>query len=346
MLNNTKINVSLGLLWGLIVLFAAAACTAATPEINLTATLASPGRLTPYASPSASAVPGSATPFATAAAIPTGTPWPSPTPFVYTIQAGDTYGGLALRYGSTISAIEAANPGIDPNLLIIGTTITIPLAGPEMTPTIIPTLAPVGVALDPPLCYPSADGGAWCLALAKNPLPVAVENLSGWLSLQTSHGEAHGATVYPPRNLLRPGEAIPLLHFFPPPLPQAYTPQVGLLTALPAAITTTRYITTNVQIGEVDIDSLQANVHGLVTFEPGSPPAGLLSVVAIAYDDAERPVGVAKWELAGDPLPARGVPFQVTVFSLGPAIARVDVTAEAIPAGAISTPTPESAAPE
>ena len=63
--------------------------------------------------------------------IPTG-PAPGPGPgrcpngFLYTIQSGDTFFRLAQRFGTTVEAIQAANPGVDPNNLQIGQVICIP----------------------------------------------------------------------------------------------------------------------------------------------------------------------------------------------------------------------------
>lgn len=45
----------------------------------------------------------------------------------YTIQAGDTFFLLARRFGTTVAAIQAANPGVDPNRLQIGQVINIPV---------------------------------------------------------------------------------------------------------------------------------------------------------------------------------------------------------------------------
>ena len=44
----------------------------------------------------------------------------------YTIRAGDTYYSLAIRFNTTVEAIMAANPGVDPNRLMIGQRICIP----------------------------------------------------------------------------------------------------------------------------------------------------------------------------------------------------------------------------
>lgn len=58
-------------------------------------------------------------------------PAPAPPPFecpgrLYTIQPGDTFFGLARRFGYTIDALLAANPGVDPNRLQVGQRICLP----------------------------------------------------------------------------------------------------------------------------------------------------------------------------------------------------------------------------
>ncbi len=58
--------------------------------------------------------------------------------FPYTIKSGDTLYMLAIRYNTTVQAIIAINPGIDPNNLQIGQVICIPGAVPP------PPTCPVG----------------------------------------------------------------------------------------------------------------------------------------------------------------------------------------------------------
>ena len=53
---------------------------------------------------------------------------------IYAIQAGDTLFALANRFGTTVEAILAANPGIDPNRLTIGQRICIPVTAPPACP--------------------------------------------------------------------------------------------------------------------------------------------------------------------------------------------------------------------
>jgi LysM repeat protein len=44
----------------------------------------------------------------------------------YVIQSGDTYGKIAKKHDTTMSAIQDANPGVDPSRLKIGQTIQLP----------------------------------------------------------------------------------------------------------------------------------------------------------------------------------------------------------------------------
>ncbi len=77
---------------------------------------------------------------------------PSPTPLVtqYVVQAGDTLWDIALRFGFTsLEAILAANPGINPDFLSIGQVLVIPgydfvppLRAATPTPLVLLTLPP------------------------------------------------------------------------------------------------------------------------------------------------------------------------------------------------------------
>jgi len=58
--------------------------------------------------------------------VPAAQPSPCPDGRFYTIVAGDTYYSLARRFNTTVEALTAANPGVDPNNLQIGQVICIP----------------------------------------------------------------------------------------------------------------------------------------------------------------------------------------------------------------------------
>ncbi len=59
----------------------------------------------------------------------TAAPQPAPTGSAssgYRVHSGDTLGGIARRYNTSVAALQAANPGVRPNALQIGQKITIP----------------------------------------------------------------------------------------------------------------------------------------------------------------------------------------------------------------------------
>lgn len=60
--------------------------------------------------------------------IPASAPAPCPGGTAYTIVAGDTYYSIARRFNTTVNALIAANPGVNPNNLQIGQVICLPSA--------------------------------------------------------------------------------------------------------------------------------------------------------------------------------------------------------------------------
>ncbi|MDD2202081.1 MAG: LysM domain-containing protein [Firmicutes bacterium] len=90
--------------------------------------------------------------------IPVPGPAPVPCPgFIYTIQPGDTYYLIALRYGTSVDALIRANPGVDPNRLQVGQRICVPVVAP---PPVTPRTCTV--ALSPRIStVPSAGGVLW-----------------------------------------------------------------------------------------------------------------------------------------------------------------------------------------
>ena len=63
---------------------------------------------------------------ATTAAVPTETPAASGGQQEYTVQAGDSLGAIAAKFGVTVDAIVQANSITDPNIILPGETLIIP----------------------------------------------------------------------------------------------------------------------------------------------------------------------------------------------------------------------------
>lgn len=344
-------SVLFGLWAALLVLLAG--CQAATPtNISVpSATFA----LTLYKTPTASNTPALPTRIS-AATIPV-TPTPTATPFLHTIKKDETMLGIALTYGIQLADLLAANPKIDPHLMTIGITLTVPITGEAFTAP--PVITPVPLTLNPPVCYRSADGGAWCFALVHNDRETAVENVSAVMGLFSEDGENIAAQqAVPPLNRIGPGEALPLAIFFPGPLPDPYSAQAELVSAIDVNGTQGRYLDAEISHEELKIspDGLQAYLTGNIEIsaaeeQTATLPARLIWVAAVAYDQGGDVVGVRKWESESiegcalpqttpdpsitpepaSPLPDTCFRFNFSVYSLGPEINRVEVFIEARP---------------
>jgi hypothetical protein len=252
---------------------------------------------------------------------------------------------------------------VDPGFLVIGQTLIIPLEGLSSSEVLLST--PIPVAWTGPYCYPSADGGLWCLLQVNNDQSTALENLSGWLSLYDAQGnQVGGQAAASPLNILPPGASIPLVAFFPSPLPEFSLVQGQLLTALPVEPGDTRYLNAVLQVESTEIspDGLQASLRGQVLLPEGQIP-GQVWILAVAYDETGQVVGQRKIEFLApcgtpsSPTPANTpqvtpstgtpaatltpvatlpplvpcTPFEISLYSLAPVIQRVELLLEARP---------------
>jgi len=280
----------------------------------------------------------------TLAMPPSPPPQPTPTAMTHKVVKGDTMLGIALRYGVSLEDLIAANPDINPSFLSIDTLLVIP-AGENENFT-LSLLTPLPLNIEDPICYPlgggsGEDGGAWCFALVKNNQPIAVENLSAWVGLFSTNGKVLARQVaITPLNILPPGRALPLLVYFPPPVPGGGIPFVDLVSASPVITLNDRYLEVELDAKEMEIglDGLQATVRGSIFLPEKRPAASLIWIVASAYDSSNEIVGVRKWEAEQNDenppailKPGQNLPFELTVFSLGPPINRVELLVEARP---------------
>ncbi len=299
---------------GLIVL---AACGASAAESAATSTPA----LTPYIGAQLSA-----TPSLTATLALTEPPLATPTPLTHAIVEGETLLGLAERYGISLDALLAANPGLNGTLLSIGQEILIPQQDGD-GPNEIPSPTPAPVTESDTDCYATAAGELWCFLLLSNDSTQALENLSGVLRFFSAAGEELlTVDMVAPLNLLPPGESMPLIAYVASP-PEGWSSLRGRLLTAYVSIGTGRYIATEIQNEQVLISAsgLAAQVRGSVALA-GGQPASSVWVLAVAYDEEGAVVGQRRWESDGG-----GLDFDFYVYSLGPEVASVTLLAEARP---------------
>jgi LysM repeat protein len=306
----------------LIAIFGLLISSCSQPTMLATPTLKPTGVLTPYLTRTPSPVVLATRAIVT---IPI-TPAPTPTPYTHTVATGETMLGIAFQYGISLVELQAANPGVDPHFLSVGTQLIIPFNG-EISET-IPTITPVPVEWQQPECYRSGDGGAWCILSVKNQLETDVENLSALIALFTPQGSSIASQVaYSALNILRAGDTMPLMSYFPPPLPEGFEAQGELLSGLALASDDTRYLDLEANVSNVEInsDGNQAVVSGEVPLPGDMPKLSQLWALIVAYDANGKIIGARKWESGGE------TQFRMPVYSLGGKIDHVEVLIEARP---------------
>ncbi len=260
------------------------------------------------------------------------TPLPSPTPFTYTIKAGDSISSIALQFGVSMDDLQAANPEIAPNTMSIGTVIKIP-SNPD-NPSGEPTPTPAPFTVEQIQCFPTGDKGMWCFVLVHNDFPDFMENLSAQVTLvDRNNASLASQAALLPLNILPPNTSLPLTVFFPPQVPFNAKPQVQVLTAIRLLPDDERYVPATITntLVQVNANGHNARVSGMVFSQSQDRVANQVWVAATAYDDMGRVVGVRRWEW-DDGLAAGGsIPFEFMVSSIGGKIARVEFAVEARP---------------
>lgn len=263
--------------------------------------------------------------------VPLETSLPTPTPFTYTVQQGETISSVALKFGVSIDELLAANPDVNPNTMSIGTVLQVPSKPENPTGEATPTPAPFTV--EQIECYATANQGMWCFVLARNDSPSFMENLSAQVTLVDSNESFLATqTALLPLNIFPPNASLPLTVYFPPGIPRDAKPQVQVLTAIRLSASDSRYLpaTVNDTLVQVNADGRFAQVSGEVRLPAESTAATQVWVAAVAYDESGRVVGVRRWE-GGGIQPGGSLSFEMTVSSLGGVLTRVEFAVEARP---------------
>lgn len=269
----------------------------------------------------------------TAAPSPRGTEQsllPTPTPFVHVVQEGETLLEIALTYGVSLDDLLAGNAGIDPRFLSIGQQLRIP--GPDGQPadTLLPTSTPIPLQVVGESCYPSANGGLWCVLTLYNDTDQAVEGLSAQLRLIGETGDVISRDLaFAPINLMAPGKHMPLVHYRPPPAPALATPQFSLISAIGSVASSERYA--EAELTDLTVGALSRPGHWEVQAQlraQGQEDAGeqRAAVLALGLDRAGEVVAFAKWEAEGESGPPWDIKLEL--FSLGPPIEEIELSPE------------------
>ncbi|MDA1329920.1 MAG: LysM peptidoglycan-binding domain-containing protein [Chloroflexi bacterium] len=281
--------------------------------------------LTPYTTPT-----GAVTETQEAVEAPTSAvPESTATPFSHTIAAGETLVGLAERYGITLEALLAANPGVDARFLSVGLEINIPESdGSGVASDALATPSALPLDLTEPICYATTAGELWCFVLVENTQKALVDTVAGRVHLLDKDGVIlSSAQAITPINAFEVGEAMPLVGYWQTPPAGWASAQGQLLSAYVAAEPQERYFASSVSNEETTIadNGRSAKLSGAVELPEGATPS-LIWVLGIAYDAQGRVLGVRRWESDGD-----DKEFEFYVYSLGGEIVRVELLSEARP---------------
>jgi hypothetical protein len=244
----------------------------------------------------------------------------------------DTLLTIAFRFGVTVDEIMAVNPGIDPRILSIGTTLIIPLG--EDGEAVIPTATPVPLLVGAVSCYPTALSGLWCFLPVMNELPFAVEGVTGEISIYDSSGELFASQrALPPVDVIPPEKRLPLYTSFSTPIPEGYFVRGSVYGAFLAQDGDDPQPLNLIDVSTEMSDSGQVvQVQGKVDIgeqETGDKTiVGIALIAAVAYDASNEVVGLRVWEQAIEADQGDRPPFSIQVYSLGPPIEEVEVFVE------------------
>jgi len=268
---------------------------------------------------------------------PTLTPLPSPTPTprTHTVAKGEDLGGIAFLYGTTVPALVAANPDIDPYLMSVGTVLLIPNAAQDEALAASAAATPVPVEVAAPDCWPTQDGGMWCFALVSNPLETAVESVSVLMNLAAAEGSAAvSRRTAPLLNVIPAGASLPAGAYFAPPVPPQPGVSAQLAAALPAATADERYLPVQWEVEQVEIsgDGSSARVQGSLRLDQDEAVEAEVWLALTARNEAGQVIGWRRWEnrvlIGGGEVAA----FTAEIYAVGgKKITSVEALAEARP---------------
>jgi hypothetical protein len=160
-----------------------------------------------------------------------------------------------------------------------------------------------------------------------------VESVTGTISLVQPGASAQEQPASLPLDIIGPGQALPLAAYFPSPIPSTLIATAKLTLVLPLPKGDGRYLPIEVMDVVVSLDpgSGGAVIKGVVSLEAGSKTANHVRLAATGYDQTGAVVSLRVWD-ASDPLSGGAtLPFQIQLDTLGQAINKVTLQAEARP---------------
>jgi LysM repeat protein len=259
---------------------------------------------------------------------------PTATPFVHIVEKDDTLLGIAIRYGISLEDLLAANPGINPTILSIDQRIIIPGPEGDQDSTLLPDATPLPLTLSEVRCYSTQTGSLWCISNLTNDEVYAIEGVSALFSLLDKSGNViESQAAFSPLNSIPQGEVVPLSVYFPNPAIE-YTFAVAIpISAYPAISIEDRYLSLELDL-ETDgpaMDGKSWHLSGRLLFSrEDERVADHITIFAMAFDREGFIIGFRKLTYNVDTDAGTAIPFDFSIFSLGPNIDHVKILTEAM----------------
>lgn len=218
----------------------------------------------------------------------------TPTPFTHVVQEGETLISIAVQYGLSVEALQAANPTVQPQFLSIGMVLIIPgVVGGTPVVAVAPVPTPAPMALASVQCHPLPTGALHCLTEARNVGTSPVESVAVRLVLADAAGLPLASQVaYAPLEVVWVGESTPLGAIFQP-VPPGVAGQGAELVVAEAVLTPTAAL----RLDLPSLVGLNRNEQWVVSGQvqnPHAQPTTTVWVVLALYDAANELIGYRK----------------------------------------------------
>jgi LysM repeat protein len=302
-----------------------------TPKL-LSLPTATPTVLAALAETSAAA--GAQTPATTPVII--ASPTATPTPVTHVVAAGETMLGIAINFGVSLTALQAANPTVEARFLSIGTVLVIPPpeGGFAVAATNLAPPPPAPVTFSQPVCYPQTSSGLYCLVEARNPNDAPLENVSARIILAGADGLPFASqTAFSALDLVPAGAAVPLAALFQPapaqpPAATGVEPVSAILVSEPVSAAQAVLLDVAATPGAIlgGRWSVSGSVHN-----PSALPLTAAWVVLSVYDSNGRLTGFRKLALANGLASDETRAFSINSDALAGPVVRGVVLAEGRP---------------
>ncbi|MDO9546382.1 MAG: LysM peptidoglycan-binding domain-containing protein [Pelolinea sp.] len=253
---------------------------------------------------------------------------PTAAPVIHVVALGETISSIALQYGVTIDAVRGANPDANPNVLIVGDELEIPLTDINTISAFDPEIAR-NVRFSGLNCVHSRDAGIWCLVLVENLGENDLENIVVAFSFLDPDGKLIEERYAPAVMRFAPaGSSTPVVIFL-------KTVPLNFINAAPSLFSVqvvdtaaNLYLPIVVEEETRFLNGIEATISGKIRVESDKDvDRADIWIGAAAFDADGALVGVRRL----DSVAATNEPFNfaLTVYAAESSIARVVLYAEA-----------------